>query len=456
MTDASAMVPPQGTGLKSWLGGASTPWFVLYATAAAFMTYFCMYAFRKPLAVGTFVGVEGWGFELDFKTVVMIAQISGYAASKWIGVKVISEMTRDKRAWTILGLVVSAEIALILFAILPAPLNIIALFFNGLPLGMIWGLVFSYLEGRRTSEILGVGLCTSFILSSGVVKSVGKYLMLDWQVSEFWMPAVTGGLFLPLLCLSVYFLSKIPPPNRGDVRARTERKPMDGAARKKFLLHYLPGLVVLVMAYVILTAFRDFRDIFAAEIWIELGFGDAPEMFTISEAPTALLVLLVLGATMVLKNNLQAFKIYHGIIVGGAVLLALATAAFQAGMIGAVLWMMLVSLGLYLAYVPFNCMLFDRLMAVTKKPGNAGFMIYVADASGYLGSFSLLIFKSLAAPQLAWREFLEIFAYVTAGSAVVLLGFSLFYFSKFFDRQDLFVSSSQNPDKSDSMEAQHV
>ncbi len=61
---------------------------------------------------------------------------------------------------------------------IPAPWNVAALFLNGLPLGLIWGLVFGFMEGRRTSEVLGAILCASFILSSGVVKSVGKALII--------------------------------------------------------------------------------------------------------------------------------------------------------------------------------------------------------------------------------------------------------------------------------------
>ena len=53
------------------------------------------------------------------------------------------------------------------------------MFMNGLFLGMIWGLVFSYMEGRRVSEVLGAVLCASFIVSSGAVKSVGVLLMQD-------------------------------------------------------------------------------------------------------------------------------------------------------------------------------------------------------------------------------------------------------------------------------------
>jgi hypothetical protein len=37
----------------------------------------------------------------------------------------------------------------VLFSIVPAPYNLILLFYNGQLLGIIWGLVFAYLEERR-------------------------------------------------------------------------------------------------------------------------------------------------------------------------------------------------------------------------------------------------------------------------------------------------------------------
>ena len=64
-----------------------------------------------------------------------------------------------------------------------APYNIGLMFLNGLPLGMIWGLIFGFLEGRRTTEFLGSILCASFIVSSGVVKAVGAWLLVWWSTS---------------------------------------------------------------------------------------------------------------------------------------------------------------------------------------------------------------------------------------------------------------------------------
>ena len=113
-------------------------------------------------------------------------------------------------------------------------LKIIALFLNGIPLGMVWGLVVWYLEGRRTADILLAALSCSFIVSSGAVKDVGQ-VMLDLGITEWWMPAVVGALFLPLYVFSVWLLNRLPDANAEDRAARVDREPMDAARRREYL-----------------------------------------------------------------------------------------------------------------------------------------------------------------------------------------------------------------------------
>ena len=160
--------------------------FILSASVPAFLVYFCMYAFRKPFAVGIFDDVQD--FAISYKVVLVLAQLLGYASSKFIGIKVISELTAAHRPWMIIALVLFAELALLGFALVPPPYNFVLLFFNGLPLGMIWGLVFSYLEGRRTTELLAAILSASFILASGVTKAIGK---LDAVLNRCLVPCAT-------------------------------------------------------------------------------------------------------------------------------------------------------------------------------------------------------------------------------------------------------------------------
>ena len=74
----------------------------------------------------------------------------------------------------------------------------------------------------------------------------------------------------------------------------------------------------------------------------------------------------------------------------GTLMIAAATAAFGLGWVDGLTWMILIGVGLYLAYVPYGCVLFDRLIAATGVVGTAVFMIYVTDAFGYVGSIGVL------------------------------------------------------------------
>ncbi|HEY2658402.1 MAG TPA: DUF5690 family protein [Caulobacteraceae bacterium] len=402
--------------------------FTLVAGLAGFCTYFSMYAFRKPFTAATFEAVPGWHFALDYKIALVLAQVAGYALSKFIGVKVISEIDPRHRALAIIGLIGVSWLALVAFAVVPAPWNVLALFVNGLPLGMIWGLVYGYMEGRRVSEVLASMLCASFILSSGVVKSVGVWLMQAWHVGPFWMPAATGALFMPLLLVSVWVLSQLPPPSARDQAERIRRAPMTRGERMDFLKAYAPGLIAIVFAYILLTAFRDFRDNFAAEIWTALGYGGEAAIFSASELPVAIIALVGMAAVIAIRDNRRALMVIHSMVGFGFALLGLSTLAFQAHLISPLVWMVLAGSGLYVAYNPINAVLFDRLVAFSGRAANAGFLIYVADSSGYMGSVALLLWRNFGQASLNWLQFFTLGAYVTSLVGVIATGLAGVYF----------------------------
>lgn len=418
--------------IRSWLSSTNQAVFCGYATFAAFSVYFCMYAFRKPFSAAAYEGIDAVPLpglpDLQFKIALIIAQVLGYTLSKFYGIKFISEISPARRTVSLIALIALAEAALILFAIVPAPYSVLCLFLNGFPLGMIWGLVFSFLEGRRFTEALGAGLSVSYIVSSGAVKSVGSWLM-QLGVPEFQMPAVTGLVFFPIFLVVVWMLSLVPPPTREDEILRTKREPMYADDRKRFLKLLGPGLFALVFLYMFLTAYRDFRDNFAVELWAALGYGEQPWILTFSEVPITLVVLIVLGLLFLIKSNRLAMDVILMAMLGGSALIGLSTLAYQMGIVGPAAWMILVGLGLYLAYVPYGCILFERMIAAIGFAGTAGFMIYVADAFGYLGSVALLLYKNFGEPNLAWEDFFVQISYVTSIVCVISFVFAFGYFS---------------------------
>lgn len=81
-----------------------------------------------------------------------------------------------------------------------------------------------------------------------------------------------------------------------------------------------------------------------------------------------------------------------------------------------------------MAYTPFNAVMFDRMIAATGRVATAGFLIYLADAAGYLGTVAMLIYRSFILVDLDWLRFFIVLAYATASAAFVLILFSLLHF----------------------------
>lgn len=368
-----------------WLRSALT-------TAAAFGTYFCMYAFRKPFTAAPHVGEALFGIEP--KALLVGAQVVGYTVSKFVGIAVVSRMPRERRATSLLALVLAAELALLGFACVPAPWNAVFLFLNGLPLGMVFGLVLGFLEGRRHTEAMTAGLCASFIFADGATRAVGAWL-LQAGVPVAWMPAVAGSLFLLPLIVCVAALAKTPPPSHDDVQSRSERVPMARAERIAFFRRHAPGLVLLVLGYLALTVLRSLRGDFAPELLRALGAAVEPSLFASSEAIVGAGVLVVSATTVAVRDNRKAFACSIAIAVAGFCLCLAALGWRATGHLGGYTFLVALGLGLYVPYVIVHTTVFERLVAMTRDRGNIGYLMYLADSFGYLGYVAVLFARGV-------------------------------------------------------------
>ncbi len=400
----------------------------LYAAVAAFLTYTMIFGFRKSYTVCTFDGLRFAG--LNYKTILVLSQMMGYLLAKFYGIKFISELKRLGRHKIILLLVGIAWTAWLCFALVPAPYNAVFLFINGFPLGMLWGVVFSYVEGRRTTDFIGAALAVSFIFSSGFVKSVGGWLLLAFDLSEFWVPFVTGLVFaLPLLFFT-WLMERIPPPDEGDTLARMDRTPMKAADRKKLVRSFLPGLVACIIIYGFATIFRDIRDNFSADMWKEMGYLNQPALFSTTETPITLVVLVLIGSMVLIRNSYRAFMLAHIFIATGFIIAGLTTYFFVQHQLQPVWWMTSVGLGLYMVYIPFNSVFFERFIAAFRFTGNVGFLIYLADSFGYMGSVGVLLSKEIFKVKLNWVDFFSNSVMLLSVAGLVLTIFSAYYFSR--------------------------
>jgi uncharacterized protein (DUF486 family) len=81
------------------------------------------------------------------------------------------------------------------------------------------------------------------------------------------MPFMTGAIFIAPLAAMTWLLNQTPPPSALDHAARAERRPMTQLERRAFLQRFMPGLTLLVAAYLLLTVLRDLRD---KPLWIAI------------------------------------------------------------------------------------------------------------------------------------------------------------------------------------------
>lgn len=411
---------PQLTGLRGWMARNPAALTVI-ASAAAFGAYTSMYAFRKPFTVASYSGLKLAGF--DLKILLVVAQMVGYTISKFTGIKVVSEARPGQRIGLIALLIGVAFLPLALLPWVPAPVQVACLLVNGLPLGMIWGLVFSFLEGRKVTEFLGLGMSVSFIFASGWTKSMGQWVMSEWKVQALEMPAVTGLLFVPLLAMCLWLLSELPPPSPEDVRNRSARQPMNWEARRRFLQQFGLPLALLVLSYILLSVYRDLRDTFMADVLKEQGQKLDPGVFARVENVGGLGVLAALGGLWFIRNHWRALAVYHWVIAAGALLVGVSTLLFKNGQLAPVPWITLTGLGVYLAYVPFNSILFDRLLAATRQAGTASFLIAVADAGGYFFTMALYLARLGKSGSIQWSHLtVQVGIAVAIGTPLLAVG----------------------------------
>jgi Family of unknown function (DUF5690) len=410
--------------LKNYLSGSRTV-LTIFAGIAAFFTYLCFYPFRRAYTAATYDGISFFG--IDYKILLISAQVLGFATSKWLGIKYVSEMMPTQRPKNLMIMIACSWVCYFFFGLVPAPYNLTFMYLASLPLGMVYGVVLGFLEGRTITDLLVAILTASFILGSGFAKSIGSFSITYLGVSTFWMPFVASAIMFLPFAFSVWMLAQIPAPDATDQAQRTERKPMQKEDRKKFIQTFLVGIVLFTISYVLLTTFREFRDNFTPEIWKQLGRTDT-QLFTQTELPIAIVVLLLMAAMRWIKNNYVAFVVIEGIMLAGGLLIGVATWLFQSEIISPFWWLTLVGMGGYFAYAMCNSLYFERMIATFKQPGTVGFLITFADYYAYLGSIFMLLYKNFFQSEVNYLHFFVHLSYVISFIYILLVFLSFFYF----------------------------
>lgn len=380
--------------------------FILWAGGAALLSYSLVYALRKPFTAATFDGMDFFG--MDYKVATTIMQIFGYLISKFFAIKIVSELKRESRLKFMIFSVALAELALVFFGLLPHPFNVFALFFNGLALGCMWGVIFSFIEGRKVTDILASLLGVSMAVSSGMAKSLGLFVVNTLGVTEFWMPALIGGLAFPLLIFMGWALNKLPQPTDEDRVLRSERVTLNGEQRRQLFKSYMPLLIMLFFANLFITILRDIKEDFLVNI-IDVSTISS-WLFAQVDGMVTLIILGIFAMMSLINSNYRVLLVLLAMVIGGSATISYLAFNYDALQLPTLYWLFIQSLSLYMVYLSFQTLFFERFIACFKIKGNVGFFIATIDFIGYTGTVCVLLFKEFCSPDINWMEFYNQFS----------------------------------------------
>jgi hypothetical protein len=208
------------------------------------------------------------------------------------------------------------------------------------------------------------------------------------------MPFVAGLIYALPLLFFVWILSRIPAPDVRDVEHRAERTTMDHVDRARFFGRYALGLVLIAIMFLLVTILRSIRDDFAPEIFKGLGLKQSPAIFTQTEMIVGLLVPGAAALGIFIRGNRRAFFSAVAASIVGLGLVVVTLLALRAGALSPFAFMVLIGLGIYLAYVVVHTTIFERLVAMTRDRATIAYLMYLVDAFGYLGYVAVVIGKS--------------------------------------------------------------
>jgi len=236
-----------------------------------------------------------------------------------------------------------------------------------------------------------------------------------------------------IFCSFVTLLDAIPEPSAEDRKERSERRNLSPAEMRAFLKKWGPGLFVVTLVYAILTSYRNFRDYFAPELWRDMvGPNFDPSKFTQSEVPVGICTAVAYSLLYWIKDNKKAFFAILGVMfLGGGVVLT-ATLIQSAGLVGPLEWMIMVGVGLFMAYIPPGAMMYDRFNGATGHPYTSVFMIYLSDVCGYSITLAVLFYRNFGADaNLRYVDFFHSLSYIAALTVMsgMVVAFIYFFFA---------------------------
>lgn len=175
-------------------------------------------------------------------------------------------------------------------------------------------------------------------------------------------------------------LNRLPQPTEEDIAMKSERATLNGKQRWELFKNFMPFLMMLFVANIAIVVLRDIKKTFSKYHRCFRIFALA---FAKIDSVVTLIILVVFGLMVFVKDNLKALSILFRLIIMGMIVMSVVSFGQERFQLPPVVWLFVQSLCLYIAYLTFQTIFFDRFIACFKIHGNVGFFIVTTDFGIY-------------------------------------------------------------------------
>eukprot|EP00742_Colponemidia_sp_Colp-10_P002156 GILJ01002303.1.p1 GENE.GILJ01002303.1~~GILJ01002303.1.p1 ORF type:complete len:1058 (-),score=108.14 GILJ01002303.1:160-3333(-) len=405
----------------------------LYLGFLAFAAYTSIYGFRKPWAISPYDTASN-GVISDAKAAFSMAQTVGYGIGKFAAIPFVGAIPTDMVPQCLVTVGLFSTLCWFFFGLVGTPYKLVVIALGAIPLAATWSLVFRLIEGRENTELISTLLGCSLVVASGFSKMIGGFV--SNFVGESWIPFVTALIFLPCFVRIVQALTVFPSRTSEEFDRWGKRQATSFSLQMSFVSQHLVLVGALCLASMAVTAFRDIRDTFQADIWQTSPTSSTSSIvFLFTEIPAMLVTFILLNSLRKsARPSLSAPDVQSIfsqlsqlclVMFAGFALIWVAS-SLSTEWISVTSWYLLTGIGTYLVYVPLNTVVCDRLTSFFGFHGSSVVLIQIAEAAGYLASVFVFFRKSEIAGRMT-MQYLNRTAYLLSGVGLVGVSLTLGY-----------------------------
>lgn len=140
-----------------------------------------------------------------------------------------------------------------------------------------------------------------------------------------------------------------------------------------------------------------------------------------------IIILALFGFAAMMRSHIRVLLMLLCLVIVGSLALSFMAFNYTALHLPVVTWLFLQSLAVYVVFLSFQTLFFERFIACFRVKGNVGFFIVTLDFVGYVGTVLVLVMKEWFTPDVVWLDFYNnLSAFVGIFCAVAFFGSAVY------------------------------